>query len=163
LFDESIAMPVEIERKFLVTGDGWQPLSRSSERLLQGYLSRGDRVTVRVRQAGMKAFLTVKGEGGLARAEFEYEIPLAHAQAMLSELCDPPLIEKIRHEVHFAGLLWQIDVFEGEHAGLVLAEIELTSPDQPLELPPWLGEEVTGDPRYFNANLAARRSAAPMA
>jgi adenylate cyclase len=156
-------MPMEIERKFLVKGNGWRSSSRSNERLLQGYLSRGARATVRVRKAGSKTFLTIKGEGGVTRPEFEYEIPPADAQAMLNELCEPPLIEKVRHEVDFAGLLWQVDVFAGDLAGLVLAEVELTSPDQPVELPPWLGKEVTGDPRYFNANLAARRPVEPRA
>src|SRR3712207_607870 len=120
-------MPVEIERKFLVVGDGWKPLARSSQRLRQGYLSLGPGPTVRVRRAGPMAFITVKGDGQIARPEFEYEVPVEDAEAMLAHLCHRPLIEKTRHEVWHSGLLWQLDVFEGDHDGLVLAEVELAS------------------------------------
>jgi len=151
-----VGMPVEIERKFLVVGDGWRPLSRSSQRYRQGYLSLGPASTVRVRRAGPVAFLTVKGDGQIARAEFEYGIPIEDAEAMLAGLCHRPLVEKTRHEVWHAGLLWQVDEFEGCNKGLVLAEVELAALDQPVELPSWVGREVTDDPRYRNSELSQR-------
>lgn len=149
-------MPVEIERKFLVVGDGWRPLARSRRRLRQGYLSRGPGAVVRVRLvANEAAFLTIKSDDpGIARAEFEYAIPAADAEAMLANLCRPPLVEKTRHEVPHAGLLWQVDEFHGGRAGLVLAEVELGAADQPVELPGWAGREVTGDAAYRNSELS---------
>lgn len=155
-------MPLEIERKFLVSGDGWRPLARSRQRFRQGYLSRGPETTVRVRLvAGQAAFLTVKGEGRIARAEFEYAIPLADAEAMLAGLCRPPLIEKTRHDVLHAGLLWHVDEFHGGNDGLVLAEVELGAADQPVELPGWVGREVTGDMAYRNSELSRRPGGGP--
>jgi adenylate cyclase len=151
-------MPVEIERKFLVKSDAWRPLARASEELCQGYLSPHDKdakAEVRVRRAGLRGFITIKGKGGMSRAEFEYEIPSTHADVLLKELCRPSLIEKTRHEVEHAGMVWQVDEFRGDHLGLVLAEIELTSVDQAVELPDWIGQDVTDDPTYRNANLAA--------
>ena len=146
-------MPLEIERKFLVTGTAWR--SPDAQRLVQGYLSRDKARTVRVRIAGPLAFLTIKGAtSGASRAEFEYPIPLADAEALLG-LCEGPLIDKIRHRVAFGGLLWEVDEFLGENAGLVVAEVELEREDQAVDLPPWVGEEVTHDPRYFNSNLAS--------
>jgi adenylate cyclase len=150
-------MPVEIERKFLVVHDGWKPLARSRQRFRQGYLTRGPGTTVRVRLAGQSAFLTVKGDGRIARSEFEYAIPAAHAEEMLAGLCEPPMIEKTRHEVWHAGLLWQVDEFHGGNEGLVLAEVELGAADQPVELPGWVGREVTGDMAYRNSELSRRR------
>jgi adenylate cyclase len=149
-------MPVEIERKFLVAHDGWRPLVRSRQRLQQGYLSRGPGTTVRIRRAGFAAFLTVKGAGGIARAEFEYEIPVSDADAMLADLCREPLIEKTRHEVCHAGLLWQVDEFHGINEGLVVAEVELRAADQPVQLPDWVGREVTSDAAYRNSELSRR-------
>ncbi len=149
-------MPVEIERKFLVAGDGWRSLSRSSQRFRQGYLSLGPGPTVRVRRAGPIALITVKGDGRIARPEFEYEIPVEDAEAMLDGLCHRPLVEKTRHEVWHAGLLWQVDEFEGANDGLVVAEVELASADQPVPLPGWLGREVTDDPGYRNSELSRR-------
>lgn len=144
-------MAVEIERKFLVTGDGWR--HGPGRRLVQGYLSDAGSATVRVRIDGERAFLTIKGpDAGPARLEFEYAVTLADAEAMLA-LCRRPLVEKRRHEVAHAGHLWEVDVFEGENAGLVLAEVELSAEDQPVELPSWVGREVTDDLRYRNANL----------
>ena len=149
-------MGIEIERKFLVVGEAWQQAPcRARMRLRQGYLSHGPGATVRVRLADGVAFLTVKSaEAGVARAEFEYAIPTADAEAMLATLCAPPLLEKVRHEVEHAGLIWQVDEFAGPLAGLVLTEVELASPDQVLAIPPWAGPEVTGDPRFVNAALS---------
>lgn len=149
-------MPVEIERKFLVVGDEWRPLSRSGQRYRQGYLSHGPGPTVRVRQAGPVAFITVKGDGQVARPEFEYEIPVEDAEAMLADLCHRPLVEKTRHEVWHAGLLWHVDEFEGGNEGLVLAEVELAAIDQRFDLPSWAGREVTDDPGYRNSELSRR-------
>ena len=146
-------MGIEIERKFLVVGDAWRQAPATA--YAQGYLNRDKRRTVRVRIVEDAAWLTVKGAStGATRAEFEYAIPLADAQALLA-LCDGPLVRKRRRVVVHAGATWEIDEFEGDNAGLVVAEIELASEDQAFEPPPWLGAEVTHDPRYFNSNLAA--------
>ncbi len=148
-------MAQEIERKFLVAGDAWRDLAEGVV-YRQGYLSTASDRTVRVRTVGAKGTLTVKGiTVGATRSEFEYEIPLADADAMLDELCMRPLIEKIRHEIPFDGLVWEVDVFAGDNVGLVVAEVELSHEDQEFELPDWIGEEVTHDPRYYNANLIA--------
>lgn len=152
-------MGIEIERKFLVKGDGWR--EAPGIRYVQGYLNRDKRRTVRVRIEGERACLTVKGiSTGMVRAEYEYQIPVADARELLA-LCEPPLIEKRRHVVEYHGSRWEVDAFEGGLAGLVLAEIELTAPDQPFARPDWLGEEVTGDPRYFNSNLSPSAAASP--
>lgn len=149
-------MGIEIERKFLVSGDGWrQPVERQI-RFSQGYLSRDPARTVRVRIAGEKAFLTIKGATrGATRAEFEYEIPRADAQALLA-LSDGPVVEKIRHLCLFEGMSWEVDEFLGANAGLVVAEIELSDEDQVFARPDWLGAEVTSDGRYVNANLSVK-------
>lgn len=146
-------MALEIERKFLVTEGAWQQAPGVLYR--QGYLNRDKTRTVRVRVAGEAAFLTIKGVSvGATRAEFEYPIPLADAQALLA-LCDGPLIEKTRHVMTYEGTTWEVDVFAGDNAGLVVAEVELMAEGQPFARPEWLGEEVTHDARYFNSNLAA--------
>jgi adenylate cyclase len=151
-------MPVEIERKFLVVGDAWQGGGRPGQRYCQGYLADDAGVTVRVRRAGPKAYVTIKGQGdgGPVRPEFEYEIPVEEAEQMLASLCRRPLIEKTRHEVAHAGHLWQVDEFGGANAGLVLAEVELDDPAEQVVLPSWVGEEVTSDPRYRNSALVTR-------
>lgn len=148
-------MPVEIERKFLVSGNTWK---QSAEGILfrQGYLSTDKQRTVRVRIAGTQGFMTVKGlTVGISRAEFEYPIPIEDARTMLDSLCLAPLIEKWRYTVIDHGVQWEIDEFLGENAGLVIAEVELERDDQQVALPGWVGQEVSGDPRYFNANLIA--------
>ena len=146
-------MPVEIERKFLVMDDGWRG-DISGQRFCQGYLARSEGVTVRVRRAGPRAYLTIKGEpNGMVRLEFEYEVPVDDAEAMLEALCARPLIEKTRFLVRYEGLVWHVDEFTGDNAGLVLAEVELERPDQAVPLPPWVGQEVTHDPRYRNSRL----------
>jgi CYTH domain-containing protein len=117
-------------------------------------LNRDHLRTVRVRIADSQAFLTIKGPNeGIRRQEFEYPIPLADADALLA-LCEGPLIEKHRHRVVHGGLLWEIDEFHGANAGLVVAEVELPSVEHPFEAPPWLGREVSHDPRYFNSSLS---------
>jgi adenylate cyclase len=146
-------MATEIERKFLVQGTPWPP--GSGTRYSQGYLNRDKERTVRVRIAAGKAFLTVKGiSRGARRVEFEYEIPLADAEQLL-KLSDGPIIEKIRHVIVHEGATWEVDEFLGDNAGLVVAEIELESEEQPFGRPSWLGAEVTHDLRYFNSSLAA--------
>jgi CYTH domain-containing protein len=146
-------MPIEIERKFLVTDTQWR--QAPGTRIRQGFLNRDKQRTVRVRMSGAKAYLTIKGVSrGAARLEFEYEIPTADAEALL-ELCDGPLVQKIRHTLEYKGFTWEVDEFLEENAGLIVAEIELPAEDQPFERPTWLGREVTHDPRYYNANLAA--------
>ena len=145
-------MAIEIERKFLVVGDGW----RTTDGVLyrQGYLNRDKMRTVRVRQAGDQAFLTIKGKTtGISRTEFEYPIPVNDAEELLA-LCDGTLIEKIRHKIVYAELTWEIDEFLGDNAGLVVAEVELTSAEQAVELPAWVGVEVSNDPKYYNSNLS---------
>ncbi|MBB2488001.1 CYTH domain-containing protein [Mitsuaria sp. WAJ17] len=147
-------MGVEIERKFLVRGEGWR--QGEGRYLCQAYLSRDPARTVRVRIDGQQAFLTIKGlTAGATRAEFEYAIPVADAKALLA-LADGPCIEKFRHCLPAGGLIWEIDEFLGANAPLVVAEIELPSEDHPFDRPDWLGEEVTQDTRYFNSALAAR-------
>jgi len=143
---------VEIERKFMVTGDGWRV--GEGERLAQGYLAAGPACSIRVRIAARQAWLTVKSAGGgRVRREFEYAIPPADAQAMLA-LCPEAPVEKIRYRVAHAGRTWEVDEFLGANAGLVVAEVELEDPDADVVLPDWVGDEVTEDARYRNANLA---------
>jgi adenylate cyclase len=146
-------MAVEIERKFLVNSDAWRD-GPAGVRICQGYLTRDPARTVRVRLAGEKAFLTIKGvSSGISRQEFEYAIPPDEARALL-EFCLPPLLDKIRHEREIGGHLWEIDEFFGANAGLVVAEIELKDADEVFVKPGWLGREVSDDPRYFNSRLA---------
>jgi adenylate cyclase len=146
-------MALEIERKLLVISDEWRA-GCVGQRYCQGYLARGDGVTVRVRRAGSRAYLTIKGEpDGITRPEFEYEVPVEEAEAMLKHLCDGPSIEKTRFEVTHEGVVWEVDKFQGDNAGLIVAEVELDHPDQAFSRPPLLGEEVTGDPRFRNSNL----------
>jgi CYTH domain-containing protein len=147
-------MGKEIERKFLVRGEAWRELA-TGVRYRQGYLSTVKERTVRVRTVGERGYLTVKGlTVGATRHEFEYEIPTVDAGTLLG-MCEQPLVEKVRYRIPFAGLTWEVDEFEGANLGLIVAECELSSEDQRIELPSWIGEEVTGDPRYFNSNLIA--------
>ncbi len=146
-------MAKEIERKFLVKDIAWRSQARGT-RYRQGYLNSTKERTVRVRIIDEKGFLTVKGiTRGAARVEYEYEIPVAEAQVMLDELCEKPLIEKKRHKIKYKGLTWEVDEFFGENRGLIVAEVELESENQKINKPAWIGQEVTGDARYFNANL----------
>jgi adenylate cyclase len=149
-------MATEIERKFLVKNDAWRDQVESAERIAQGYLAADAAVTVRVRLRGDRAYLTVKGRTqGISRSEFEYPIPVADAEDMLRGLAPLPPVEKVRHLIRSGAHLWELDVFEGANAGLAMAEIELAAEDEPFVLPDWAGEEVTADPRYYNAYLAA--------
>lgn len=146
-------MALEIEHKYLVKNDNYKALATESVLIRQGYLSRVPERTVRVRIKGDRGFLTVKGKNdGAVRAEFEYEVPLEDACRMLS-LCVPPLLEKVRHLVPYAGHLWEVDEFLGAKAGLVTAEIELREESEPYEKPDFIGENVTGRPEYYNSNL----------
>lgn len=146
-------MGVEIERKFLLAGDGWRALGEPVL-LRQGYLSSDPERVVRVRIEGAQAMLTIKGRNvGATRGEWEYPIPLADAGELLDKLCEQPLIEKLRRRIAFAGHTWEVDEFLGANAGLALAEIELASEHQHFAKPAWIGEEVTGDARYYNSNL----------
>ena len=145
-------MGQEIERKFLVRGDAWR--TENGIIIRQGYLHNEVDSNVRVRAKGKHAYLTIKGATvGITRLEFEYEIPLADANQMLDELCQKPLIEKIRHNVQMGRFTWEVDEFLGENAGLVVAEIELDDEKQGFPRPDWVGKEVTDDARYLNANL----------
>jgi adenylate cyclase len=149
-------MGTEIERKFLPKGDGWRRAVDSAGVVIrQGYLSSVRERTVRVRVKGEEAFITVKGiNSGASRAEFEYPIPMADAAWMLDHLCEKPMIDKTRYVVISNGCAFEIDEFHGENAGLVVVEVELTTEDQPVDLPDWIGEEVTRETRYFNSSLA---------
>ena len=145
----------EIERKFLVRDPGVLA-GLTGIRYQQGYLSTDPERTVRVRRAGEHAFMTVKGRSvGPARPEFEYPIPPADVDGLLA-LCEGPIIEKTRYRIAFAGLTWEVDVFAGANIGLVVAEVEIPSAETVIPLPPWIGDEVTDDPRYFNANLVSQ-------
>ena len=147
-------MGTEIERKFLVRGDAWRALGRAAV-FRQGYLSTVKERTVRIRVVGDQGWITVKGlTVGATRAEFEYAIPVDDAHEML-ELCAQPLIEKTRTVVDLGDLQWEIDEFTGPNEGLIVAEVELQRADQEIDLPDWVGDEVTDDPRYYNANLTA--------
>ena len=146
-------MGVEIERKFLVTGDAWRALGEATL-LRQGYLSLDPERTVRVRIEGEAATLTIKGKNrGATRGEWEYPIPVQEAAELLDTLCQRPLVEKIRHRIAAGPHTWEVDEFLGANAGLVVAEIELASEEEAFAKPGWIGPEVTHDHRYFNSNL----------
>jgi adenylate cyclase len=148
-------MATEIERKFLVVNDGWRDAVESESHIMQGYLAENPNATVRVRLAGERAFLTIKGRmQGISRSEYEYAIPAEDAAAMLSSLAVSPPIDKVRYKVRHGDHLWDLDVFAGENAGLVMAEVELGSEDESFAVPDWAGREVSGDKRYYNVNLA---------
>jgi adenylate cyclase len=146
-------MGVEIERKFLVRNDQWKKLGVPVS-IRQGYLSSHPDRIVRVRMQGATAVLTIKGRTiGTTRGEWEYPIPVEDAQKFLDDLCEKPIIEKVRYRITCEGMLWEIDEFFGENQGLVVAEIELLAEDQVFTKPDWIGDEVTHDNRYANANL----------
>jgi len=148
-------MPQEIERKFLIKGEDWR-VPGAGIPYRQGYLSTVPERTVRVRLIRDKGYLTVKGiTVGATRAEYEYAIPAGEAGEMLDNLCERPLIEKTRYRIEHHGLTWEVDEFEVDNAGLIIAEVELDEEGQNIMLPDWVGKEVTGDSRYYNANLIA--------
>ncbi|MCG6935065.1 MAG: CYTH domain-containing protein [Proteobacteria bacterium] len=147
-------MGIEIERKFLVTDDSWRGNAGPGIPMQQGYLVAAKLASVRVRVEGKQARLNIKSMTlGVRRQEFEYVIPLHDARTLLKTLCEKPLIEKVRYPVRYAGKTWEIDVFEGENTGLIVAELELKHESEPFEKPPWLGGEVSHDPRYYNTCL----------
>lgn len=152
-------MGVEIERKFLVRGEGWRGRDPGM-RMRQGYLVTGPPVSVRVRIAGGRAILNLKRAVGevtsVVRHEFEYEVPLEEGEAMLASMATGYEIDKTRHRVVHEGMTWEVDEFHGENAGLVVAEIELDSADQAFARPDWLGEDVSGDGRYLNSALSRK-------
>lgn len=146
-------MNIEIERKFLLKGDGWKQGAKGVH-YMQAYVNEPGENTVRVRIEGERGVLTIKSKAkGISRQEFEYEIPLQDAEALM-RICRTPIVEKYRYKVEYAGHCWEIDEFVGLNAGLVMAEIELKSESEPFEKPDWIGEEVTADKRYYNSHLA---------
>jgi len=146
-------MAIEIERKFLLKNSDWKKLIDQSISIKQGYLNSHIERNVRIRLTNETALLTIKGKTDhTTRQEFEYKIPVKDAEALL-KLCETPLIEKTRFIVKDHNRLWEVDVFEGDNEGLIVAEIELTSEDEALTLPDWIGEEVSHDPRYYNSSL----------
>ena len=148
-------MALEIERKFLVQNDAWRTQALRSERMRQGYLISDEFNSVRVRVSGEQAKLNIKSANiGVSRTEFEYAIPVSDAETMLATLCRGPLIEKTRYWVQVGTHEWEVDAFEGDNAGLVVAELELEAEDEAYQKPDWAGLEVTQDKRYYNAYLA---------
>jgi len=155
-------MAIEIERKFLLTSDDWRAAVEHSEPIAQGYLVGAQalreghaRASVRVRLAGEQAWLNIKAATlAIARAEFESPVPVADARELLANLCDG-VLEKTRHHVRVDGVLFEIDEFGGDNAGLIVAEVELPTVDAPFPRPAWLGREVSRLPRYYNVNLIA--------
>ncbi|MFK8183264.1 MAG: CYTH domain-containing protein [Phormidesmis sp.] len=155
-------MAKEIERKFLVRSDRWQAFVAATAPMgtayCQGYIATAIAgQSVRVRIAGEQGFLTIKGpvqgKQGLTRTEFEYAIPVRDAQEMLETLCERPFISKTRYRLTLGEVVWEVDEFKGDNAGLMVAEVELRSEEQPFERPNWLGAEVSGDARYYNSSL----------
>ena len=146
-------MALEIERKYLIDLEKISPLENGI-RIKQGYLSTDKNAVVRVRVKNDKAYLTIKGSNsGIARLEFEYEIPLDEANEMLEKLCQKPVIDKTRYLITHENHTWEVDIFYGDNEGLVVAEVELSSEDEHINLPSWVKEEVSHDDRYFNSNL----------
>lgn len=146
---------LEIERKFLVKGDDYKQQARSSSRIKQGYLCSGKGKTIRVRLRDDKAYLTIKGpslDGGLSRYEFEKEITIDEALSLF-RLCEPGIIDKTRYLVDSGPHTFEVDEFYGDNEGLVMAEVELSSPDEPYKKPDFIGREVTGDRRFYNSHL----------
>ncbi|MGH1440475.1 MAG: CYTH domain-containing protein [Cellvibrionaceae bacterium] len=146
-------MPQEIERKFLIDLDLIDPLENGFD-IKQGYIATTSRTVVRTRIMGNKAFLTIKGENkGISRLEFEYEIPLEDANNIISELCNGPIISKTRYIITHDRHDWEIDIFHGDNAGLVIAEVELSREDESIIMPAWVTQEVSDDPKYYNSSL----------
>lgn len=147
-------MAEEIERKFLLNDNSWRDRVEQSVRQIQGYLGSAESCSIRIRIAGDQASLNIKSATlGISRREYDYAIPIEEAHEILEHLCIRPLIEKTRHFVRYGDHIWEIDEFAGENAGLIVAEIELNSADEVFERPPWVGEDVSDDPRYYNVCL----------
>lgn len=147
-------MATEIERKFLVTGNGWREHIQSKQHYIQGYFTTHEACSIRIRVTGKKARLNIKSATlGITRSEYDYPIPAKDAEEMLHSLCKKPLLEKTRYFVRHENHLWEIDVFHGDNEGLVIAEIELQSGEEEFARPEWVGKEVSDDPRYYNTCL----------
>lgn len=147
-------MPTEIERKYLLRNDDWKLSADQGTKYVQGYMIGSKFASVRVRIEGGKSFLNIKSATlDISRQEYEYQIPVDEANEMLDTLCEKPLVEKTRYIVIHQDLKWEIDVFEGRNKGLIVAEVELESEDQQIELPSWCGQEVSEEPRYYNVSL----------
>ena len=147
-------MATEIERKFLLLNEDWRDIVKSDTQIVQAYLANNEFSSTRIRIQGDKANINIKSATlGITRTEFEYTIPVVDAQLMIDNLCVKPVIEKIRYIVKHIQHIWEIDVFSGDNEGLIVAEIELSSPDEAFEKPPWLGKEVSNDARYYNVCL----------
>jgi adenylate cyclase len=148
-------MALEIERKYLVINDKWKSSVESETVMKQAYLVASPQMSIRVRVAGSKAFLTIKGATeGITRNEFEYAIPVADAEQMLASLVEGSVIDKVRYRVRCGDHVWDLDRFHGDNEGLMVAEVELAAEDETFARPEWVGEEVSDDPRYYNASLA---------
>ncbi len=149
-------MATEIERKFLLRNDGWREGADAGTRFRQGYLIGAEKASVRVRIEGDSANINIKSATlGIQRQEYEYPIPLTDAQELLDTLCERPQIEKTRFHVPYGDHLWEIDVFGGDNEGLVVAEVELRDENESFEMPPWAGDEVSHDTRYYNVCLVS--------
>lgn len=147
-------MALEIERKFLLKDGSWRQQADAGTRFRQGYLIGAKQASVRVRIEGDQAFLNIKSMTlGVMRHEYQYPVPVSEANELLDTLCEKPLVDKTRYRVHYADHEWEIDVFSGVNEGLVVAEVELQSEQEAVTLPPWVGFEVSDDPRYYNVNL----------
>ena len=147
-------MAKEIERKFLIIDDSWKQSANRSVHIIQGYLANTDRGSIRVRISGDEASLNIKSMTlGISRTEYDYPIPLNDARNLVLNFCIQPVIEKQRYYVEVDRHVWEIDVFDGQNQGLVVAEIELKDPDEAFIKPPWAGKEVSDDPRYYNVSL----------
>jgi len=156
--------PIEIERKFLIANDGWKHCAVRSVAIRDGLIAAYKDRKVRVRISDQTATITIKGaHHGLARAEYEYEIPLAEAESILSKVCPDETLEKQRYFVEHAGTMWHVDVYGGVLQGVVIAEIELEQEGQKVVLPAWVGKEITGDAFYKKINMAAARRRATRA
>ncbi|MCH8079343.1 MAG: CYTH domain-containing protein [Proteobacteria bacterium] len=150
-------MATEIERKFLVLNDDWRAIVESDMQIIQAYLASNEFSSTRIRIQGDKANINIKSATlGITRTEFEYAIPVDDAQLMIDDLCIKPVIEKTRYIVKHMQHRWEIDVFSGDNKGLIVAEIELSSPDETFEKPSWIGEEVSNDARYYNVCLVKK-------
>lgn len=148
-------MGTEIERKFLTVSEAWRIDAMDSVKMTQGYIAETEFCSIRIRIAGERAWLNIKEmKLGMRRGEFEYPVPAEEGQDMLRRFCVGGLIEKVRHQVRHGDHVWEIDEFAGSNLGLILAEVELSSVDERIDLPPWVGEEVTDDSRYYNIKLA---------
>jgi len=149
-----LKLAIEIERKFTIKNDSWRQQIDKSQRYVQGYLAGNERTSVRVRIAGEQANINIKSATlGIFRQEYEYPLPLEDAETMLTDLCEKPVIDKVRHFVTYAGKVWEIDEFSGENKGLIVAEIELNDIEEQFELPDWADKDVSDDKRYYNVSL----------